>query len=90
MRLTPECNPFVDWPRLQKHLGVEWLQFAPFVEVGRVASNWNFSELHDDMKFSGGLGIRARARGIVVRLDIAGSEEGAGIQMMVGMPFSYR
>ena len=90
LRLTPEWNPFVDWPWLQKHLGVEWLQFAPFVEVGRVASNWNFSELHDDMKFSGGLGIRARARGIVLRLDIAGSEEGAGIQMMVGMPFGYR
>ncbi len=42
------------------------------------------------MKLSGGLGIRARARGIVVRLDFAGSDEGVGIQMMVGMPFSYR
>ena len=42
------------------------------------------------MKFSGGLGIRARAHGIVVRLDIGGSEEGVGIQMMVGMPFGYR
>jgi hypothetical protein len=90
LRLTPEWNPFVNWPRLQKHLGVEWLQFAPFVEVGRVASDWDFSELHEDMKYSGGLGIRARARGLVVRLDMAGSDEGVGIQMMVGMPFGFR
>ncbi len=90
LRLTPEWNPFDRWPWLQKHLGVEWLQFVPFVEAGRVASKWSLSEFHKDMKFDGGLGIRARMRGIVVRLDTAVSDEGAGVQMMVGMPFGFR
>ena len=89
-RLTPQWNPFDNWPWLQSHIGVEWLQFAPFVEVGRVADDWDLSEFHEDMKFSGGIGVRARARGIVVRVDTAGSEEGVGVQMMVGMPFGFR
>lgn len=90
LRLTPEWNPFDGWPWLQRHVGVEWLQFAPFIEVGRVASDWDFAELHEDMKIDGGIGLRARARGIVVRFDTAVSEEGVGIQMMVGMPFGFR
>jgi len=90
LRLTPEWNPFDNYPWLQKHLGVDWIQFAPFVEAGRVAPEWDISELHEDMKFDAGLGIRLMARGIVVRLDTAVSEEGAGVQMMVGMPFGFR
>jgi hypothetical protein len=90
LRLTPEWNPFDNWTWLQKHVGVEWLQFAPFVEVGRVASSYDLGELHEDMKYSAGLGLRARARGVVVRLDTAVSDEGVGIQMMVGMPFGFR
>ena len=90
LRLTPEWNPFNNWPWLQSHLGVDWLQFVPFVEVGRVASKWNFSELHEDMKIDGGIGIRTRMRGLVVRVDTAFSDEGAGVQMFVGMPFGFR
>ena len=90
LRMTPEWNPFKNWPWLQKHLGVDWLQFAPFIEVGRVASKWSLSELHEDMKVDGGLGIRARVRGIVIRVDTAVSDEGVGIQMMVGMTFGFR
>lgn len=90
LRLTPEWNPFKNWSWLQSHLGVDWLQFVPFVEVGRVASKWSFSELHEDMKIDGGLGIRARLRGLVVRVDTAFSDEGAGVQMFVGMPFGFR
>ncbi len=90
LRLTPEWNPFDNYPWLQKHVGVQWVQFAPFVELGRVAPDWDFSELHEDMKFDAGLGIRFLARGVVVRVDTAVSDEGAGIQMMVGMPFGFR
>ena len=36
-RMIPEWNPFNNWPWLQKYIGIEWMQFAPFVEVGRVA-----------------------------------------------------
>ncbi len=40
-RMTPKWNPFSNWPWLQKYIGIDWLQFAPFVEVGRVAPSWN-------------------------------------------------
>jgi hypothetical protein len=30
------------------------------------------------------------ARGVVVRVDTAVSDEGVGVQMMVGMPFGFR
>jgi hypothetical protein len=89
LRLIPEWNPFDNWPRIQKYVGIEWLQFVPFVEVGRVAPDWSFSRLHSDMKWDVGLGIRAWAQGIVVRIDTAYSEEGVGVQMMIAQPFQF-
>ena len=89
LRLMPEWNPFEDWPGLQKYLGVQWLQFVPFGELGRVAPSWNLSKLHTDMKWCLGLGIRAWAKGIVVRIDTAASEEGSKIQMMISQPFQF-
>ena len=89
LRLIPEWNPFNNWPRIQKYVGIRWLQFVPFVEIGRVAPEWNFSRLHSDMKWNAGLGIRAWAQGIVVRIDTAFSNEGAGVQMMIAQPFQF-
>ena len=60
---------------------------APF--IGRVAKDWNFSDLHSDMKWNAGLGIRAWAQGIVVRIDTAYSNEGVGVQMMISQPFQF-
>ena len=89
LRLIPEWNPFDDWPDLQKHVGVEWLQFVPFVEVGRVGPEYDQANLHSSLKWDVGLGLRAWAKGIVVRLDTAWSDEGFGVQMMVGQPFQF-
>ena len=89
LRLIPEWNPFDDWPDLQKHVGVEWLQFVPFVEVGRVGPEYDLENLHSSLKWDVGLGLRAWAKGIVVRLDTAWSDEGFGLQMMVGQPFQF-
>ncbi|HMP73523.1 MAG TPA: BamA/TamA family outer membrane protein [Kiritimatiellia bacterium] len=89
LRMIPHWNPFHDWPAIQKLVGVQWIQFAPFVEVGRVAPAWNAEELHSDMKWSAGLGIRLWAKGIVARIDTAVSEEGVGIQMMISQPFQF-
>jgi hypothetical protein len=89
LRLIPEWNPFTNWPTLQKHLGVQWLQFVPFVEVGRVAPSWDAQNLHQSMQWDVGFGIRAWAKGLVVRLDTAVSNEGAGVQMMVAQPFQF-
>jgi outer membrane protein assembly factor BamA len=89
LRLIPEWNPFNNWPRVQKYVGIKWLQFVPFVEIGRVAPEWSFSRLHSDMKWDAGLGIRAMAQGIVIRIDSAYSPEGVGVQMMISQPFQF-
>jgi len=89
LRLIPHWNPFDHWPELQKHVGVQWIQLVPFVEVGRVAPHWNPAMLHEDMQWSAGLGLRVWAKGLVARVDAAYSEEGVGIQMMVSHPFQF-
>ncbi|MGD8469780.1 MAG: BamA/TamA family outer membrane protein [Desulfobacterales bacterium] len=89
LRLIPEWNPFENWSWIQKYLGVQWLQFVPFVEVGRVAPDWGFERLHEDMKWDAGLGVRFWAKGLVARIDSAVSDEGFGIQMMVSQPFQF-
>jgi hypothetical protein len=88
-RVIPEWNPFtkIDW--LQRNLGVEWWQIVTFVEAGRVAPVWTVSELNSSLKWDGGVGIRAMAKGIVARIDLAGSEEGLCVNMMVGQPFQF-
>jgi hypothetical protein len=59
------------------------------VEAGRVAPEWNFAELHRDMKWDTGLGIRLWVKGLVVRVDSAFASEGASVQMMVSQPFQF-
>ena len=89
LRMIPHWNPFDEWPALQRHVGVQWIQFVPFVEVGRVAPHWNADALHEDMQWSAGMGVRVWAKGIVGRLDAAVSEEGMGVQMMISQPFQF-
>ncbi len=89
LRMIPEWNPFNNWPRVQKAVGIKWLQFVPFVEVGRVAPEYDLGRLHSDMRWNAGLGIRAWAQGIVIRIDTAYSREGVGVQMMIAQPFQF-
>ena len=89
LRLIPRWNPFERWDWIQKYVGIQWLQLVPFVEVGRVSPSWSLDELHSDMKWDAGFSIRALAKGLVVRVDTAFSEEGFGVQMMVSQPFQY-
>jgi len=88
-RMIPKWNPFTRWPWLQEYIGIEWLQFVPFVEVGRVAPGWNIKDLHTDMKWDTGIGLRLWAKGLVARIDLAGSDEGFGVAMMVSQPFQF-
>jgi len=89
LRLTPHWNPFENWSAVQDRLGVEWIQIAPFVEVGRVADTYDLAELHSDMKWNVGTGLRAWVKGFVVRMDTAISNEGVRVQMMIGQPFQF-
>jgi hypothetical protein len=89
LRMIPDWNPFEAWPKVQKYVGIQWLQFVPFVELGRVAPEWSINRLHSDMKWNVGFGLRAMAQGIVIRIDTAGSSEGLGVQMMIAQPFQF-
>ena len=85
LRLTSNWDPQT-W-QLLKFFGVDWVQFVPFVEVGRVAESWSISELHNDVKWDVGLGLRLMMRKAVFRLEIAGSEDDVSTWVMVGHPF---
>lgn len=89
LRLIPRWNPFDAWPWFQQRVGVEWVQLAAFGEVGRVAPHWNFGELHEDMRWDAGIGVRAWAKGLVLRADFAVSDESFQVQMMVSQPFQF-
>lgn len=84
-RVIPDWNPFdMDfWQRFE----IEWIQGVLFTEVGRVAEKWTLKELHSDMKWDVGIGLRVWAKNLVVRIDTAFSEEDMGIQLMAGHPF---
>lgn len=88
-RMTPHWNPFTKWTGVQKLVGVEWIQIVPFAELGRVAPTWDLATLHSSMKWDVGVGVRAKAKGLIVRIDVAGSREGLGVQMMVDHPFQF-
>jgi len=88
-RMIPEWNPFNNWTWLQNYVGVQWVQFVPFVEAGRVAPAWSPDLLNSSMKFDGGIGLRAMAKGLVVRIDLAVSSQGSDVQIMVNQPFQF-
>jgi hypothetical protein len=88
-RMIPRWNPLARSRWVQERFGVEWIQLVPFAELGRVAPSWDLGELHSSMKWDLGFGLRALAKGLLVRLDLAGSPEGVGVQMMVDHPFQF-
>jgi len=85
-RYTMKWNPIADVSWL-RWLNLDWFQLVGFAEGGRVAGDYELSELFSDWKFSGGIGVRALMAGAVVRLDMAASEEGATAWVMFGQPF---
>ena len=85
-RYTPRWNPIGEVSWLQ-WLKMDWWQFVGFVEGGRVANEYSFSELFSDWKVDAGVGIRALMAGGVVRFDWAISDEGSSMWVMFGHPF---
>ncbi|NDV20715.1 hypothetical protein GO013_14995 [Pseudodesulfovibrio sp. JC047] len=80
-RVMPKWNP------LGTFTWFKWWEVVPFAEVGRVAPYWNPRILHQDMKFSAGVGLRAMILNSVLRLDVAGSAEGANVWAMLNQSF---
>ncbi|MBW1742630.1 MAG: BamA/TamA family outer membrane protein [Deltaproteobacteria bacterium] len=86
LRLIPEWNPLGD-ARWLRFLDIDWWQLVPLVEVGRVAEEWSLGDLHSDMKWDVGCGLRLMAKKAVLRLDTAFSDDSWGMWAMVGHPF---
>ena len=68
-------------------IDLSWFQFVGFAELGRVAPEWNFSTLHEDMKWDAGVGLRVWINNILTRIDLGISSEGGGVQMTIEHPF---
>lgn len=87
MRFIPKLQPLDDFPLLN-YFQIDWWQFAPFVEAGRVAPSYGSDLYFKDLKWNVGMGIRLMTFRAVVRLDIAVGEEGASVWAMISQPFS--
>ncbi|MGS0681272.1 BamA/TamA family outer membrane protein [Shewanella sp. 125m-7] len=85
-RYTLKANPIEDinWLRF---LRLDWFQLVGFAEAGRVAPQYSASELLTDLKFDYGVSLRALTAGIVIRFDIAHSDEATNAWVMVDHPF---
>ncbi|UZE95347.1 BamA/TamA family outer membrane protein [Alkalimarinus alittae] len=85
-RYTLKYNPAagVKWLRFLK---LDWVQLVPFVEAGRVAPEYTAKTLLSDLKYDGGVSLRAMMAGLIVRADVAGSEEGGSLWVMIDHPF---
>jgi hypothetical protein len=86
LRLIPHWNPFRTWP-LIRNWPWRWWQAVGFAEIGRVAPSWNVSELHEDMKWTAGVGFRAMIGGGIIRLDWAVSDEASQFWVMARQAF---
>ena len=79
-------NPFRDNDYIP--VAVDWFQVVPFVEVGRVNDHYNF-DLLTDLKFDAGISLRAMVAEMPVRFDVAVSDEGTNMWVMLQQPFDF-
>ena len=85
-RHTLKWNPLQNLT-LGGRLDVDWLQVSGFAEIGRVAPSWSLDELHQDMKWSVGFGVKTMINNIVIRADFAASDEDGIVQLFIGHAF---
>lgn len=85
-RYTLKYNPVanIKWLRFLK---VDWFQLVGYAEAGRVAPEYTAKALLSDLKYDVGGSLRAMMAGLVVRADVAVSEEGQNFWVMVDHPF---
>ncbi|MGR5158594.1 BamA/TamA family outer membrane protein [Vibrio owensii] len=85
-RVLPDWQPLDDIP-LINYYDLPWWQWVAFVEVGRVADDYDLKTLHEDMKWNVGGAVRFQVEGIVVRTEMAkGADEGT-FRVMINQPF---
>jgi hypothetical protein len=69
-------------------VAVDWFQVVAFAEVGRVHDSYDF-DLLTDVKYDVGLSLRALVAQLPIRFDVAYSEEGTNLWLMLNQPFDF-
>lgn len=86
LRLMLDWNPLREWKAMDRLLETDWIQLVTFLEVGRVGDSFE-DDLFRNPRWDAGVGIRMMSRRTVLRADVAVSEEGASVWVMVGQAF---
>ena len=85
-RMQPKWQPLQTLPIFNLY-NVPWWQWVVFAEAGQVSDELNFNELHQDMKWTLGAGMRFEVEGVVVRTEFAYSGDERQFWVMVNQPF---
>ncbi len=85
-RVQPRWQPLQSLPVFNLY-DVPWWQWVIFAEAGQVTDDFSASELHDDMKWTLGLGARFEVENVIVRAEFAYAEESTQFWIMVNQPF---
>lgn len=88
-RHTLVWNPLKDFT-MGGNLDIDWLQLVGFGDLGRVADEWELDTLHEEMKWSAGAGLRVMVNHLVVRFDMAASDEDVIAQVFISHPWPTR
>lgn len=86
-RAVPLWQPLENLAVIGPLYDIPWWQWTLFVDAGRVADDFDLRELHTDMKYSVGGGIRFKVEGVTVRTEIASSKEDNRLRIFINQPF---
>ncbi|RKF21505.1 hypothetical protein DBZ36_02325 [Alginatibacterium sediminis] len=85
-RFTPKWNPMPLIPFVRRFNIPAW-HWVAFGELGRVADDYDLSELHKDMKYSVGASVRVMLEGLVLQGSYAVSDQDSKVYVGVNHPF---
>ncbi|GAA5191789.1 hypothetical protein [Ferrimonas gelatinilytica] len=85
-RMVPRWQPQGGIPFINRYR-FPWYELALFGGVGRVNEDFDLGELHKDMQWSAGVGIRLWVENVLVRLDFAVAADDSGVVVAINQPF---
>lgn len=85
-RVIPVWDP-IGKTRIVRPMNWRWWQLVLITEVGRVAPSWTPSTLHEDMKWSAGVGARLMLGQRIFRFSLVASDEATQLWFLLGQSF---
>ncbi len=85
-RAIPKWQPQGTIPFIERY-HFPWWQFAVYGELGRVHDHYDLGELHKEMDWTVGVGVRMWVENVVARVDWGFSEEESQLRVVVNQPF---